>query len=156
MTREETIGRYDRIRYNLLNSDDKAEVDVAFDALHDARGFQPIVHLFSSQVQTSVEGEVYRAVQRIGIEVDKERLLQALQDARRFWHEGYAAGRREPPEWVSVDDALPADNEKVLCFTRSGNICVARWSKRQEKFITSGNVNVTHWMPLPKPPEVEG
>lgn len=35
MTREEALERRDRIRYNLLNSDDKAAVDVAFDALQN-------------------------------------------------------------------------------------------------------------------------
>lgn len=35
MTREEALERRDRIRYNLLNSDDKAAVDVAFDVLQD-------------------------------------------------------------------------------------------------------------------------
>lgn len=35
MTREEAIERYDRIRYNLLNREDKAAVDVAFDALKE-------------------------------------------------------------------------------------------------------------------------
>ena len=33
MTREEAIKRYDRIRYNLLNHEDKEAVDFAFDAL---------------------------------------------------------------------------------------------------------------------------
>jgi hypothetical protein len=33
VTREEALNRYDRIRYNLLNSDDKAAVDMAFEAL---------------------------------------------------------------------------------------------------------------------------
>jgi hypothetical protein len=35
VTREEALTRYDRIRYNLLNSEDKAAVDVAFEALRE-------------------------------------------------------------------------------------------------------------------------
>ena len=58
-------------------------------------------------------------------------------------------------KWFSVEDALPADNEKVLCFTRNKKFSVARWSERQRKFVSSGNVNVTHWMPLPQPPKEE-
>lgn len=39
MTREEALSRYDRIRYNLLNHDDKVAVDIAFNALRgDANG----------------------------------------------------------------------------------------------------------------------
>lgn len=35
MTREEAIKRYDRIRYNLLNPNDKEAVDIAFEALRE-------------------------------------------------------------------------------------------------------------------------
>ena len=35
MTPEEALGRYDRIRYNLLNHDDKVAADIAFDALRE-------------------------------------------------------------------------------------------------------------------------
>lgn len=35
MTPEEALGRYDRIRYNLLNHDDKVATDIAFDALRE-------------------------------------------------------------------------------------------------------------------------
>ena len=58
-------------------------------------------------------------------------------------------------DWINVKDALPADNEKVLVCTRSKKMCVARWSARQERFVTSGNVTVTHWLPLPGLPREE-
>ena len=55
-------------------------------------------------------------------------------------------------EWINVSDKMPNDNEKVLVFTRSGITTVARWSERQEKFMASGNLCVTHWMTLPEAP----
>ena len=58
--------------------------------------------------------------------------------------------------WISVKDRMPEDNEKVLTYTRSGRMVVARWCKRQEKFMTAGRIDATHWMPLPSAPEVEG
>jgi hypothetical protein len=93
MTKEEAIERYDRVRYNLLNAQDKEAVDVAFEAL------------------------------------------------------------MEQPRWISVNDRLPNDTEKVLVYTTTGNTTVARWSQRQEKFVASGNITVTHWMSLPEKPE---
>ncbi len=35
MTEKEALSRHDRIRYNLLNREDKEAVDVAFDALRE-------------------------------------------------------------------------------------------------------------------------
>lgn len=114
---------------------------------------QPIIELMYSQMRMEQENEVMKAVQSMGVNVDKERLTQALTDAHRFWHEGYAAGRRCKPEWISVSDRLPADTEKVLVYTARGNTTVARWSQRQEKFVASGNITVTHWRALPEKPE---
>lgn len=34
----------------------------------------------------------------------------------------------EPARWISVEERLPNDNEKVIVYTRSGKMCVARWS----------------------------
>lgn len=55
-------------------------------------------------------------------------------------------------EWISVEDRMPEDNEKVLAYTKTGGYCVARYSARWNRFRTSGNVTITHWMPLPEPP----
>lgn len=62
---------------------------------------------------------------------------------------------REQPRWISVTERMPDDNEKVIVYTRSGKVCVARWSARQDKFVASGNLTVTHWMPLPDKPRAE-
>lgn len=62
---------------------------------------------------------------------------------------------REQPSWISVTEKMPDDNEKVIVYTRSGKMCVARWSARQNKFVSSGNLTVTHWMPHPDEPGTE-
>lgn len=57
-------------------------------------------------------------------------------------------------EWISVKDRLPAPNTWVLVYAKQGSymnlridyICNGRW------FFS---MMVTHWMPLPEPPESE-
>ena len=58
--------------------------------------------------------------------------------------------------WISVEERMPEDNEKILVYTESGKSAVARWSQRQNRWMASGNLSVTHWMPLPEPPEGDG
>ena len=70
-------------------------------------------------------------------------------------HRTAIAALKELPGWIGVDEAMPEDNQKVLVCTRSGKICVARWSERQGHFVASGNLTVTHWIQLPEPPEEE-
>ena len=65
-------------------------------------------------------------------------------------------------EWVSVENRLPAVNEPVLCSTPSrifvghfdmetehGNV----WMQQHSAWATR---HVTHWQPLPDPPETNG
>lgn len=136
---------------------------------------KPIIEMIQGQLESQIEGEVYRAVQHVGINVDKERLLQALKDARAFWQEGYEAGRRGKPAWISVEERLPEDlpendGRKVIPCIVALKSCYpngkATIQKRQRQVTYDydynpngwewsriGKSRVTHWMPLPDAPE---
>lgn len=57
-------------------------------------------------------------------------------------------------EWICVKDRIPAKGERVLVFKASkgphdpSSICVFNW-------YFGENSAITHWMPLPEPPEFE-
>ena len=61
----------------------------------------------------------------------------------------------EQPRWISVEDRLPEDDVDVLTRRATGmNVethCGFRWDYDEY----NGKWRVTHWMPLPEPPEVE-
>lgn len=59
-------------------------------------------------------------------------------------------------EWISVKDRLPEDGETVLTF-KNGITEVQVYEKKRNGWIR-GNwfwsmATVSHWMPLPEPPE---
>ena len=58
-------------------------------------------------------------------------------------------------KWISVEDRLPPNQQEVLVYTVSqkgiGNIDKGYWSI--DRFIHRGRAKVTHWMPLPEPPD---
>ena len=60
-------------------------------------------------------------------------------------------------EWISVEDELPEDQEEVLVSTRSKNGIrnIDKGYMAIDRFIHRGCAEVTHWMPLPKPPKGE-
>lgn len=69
-------------------------------------------------------------------------------------------------KWISVDEQLPDDNVCVdlyvdwqdytgrvcNCFRADGNYW--KWDESVRFKITIDSFLVTHWMPLPEPPEV--
>lgn len=69
-------------------------------------------------------------------------------------------------KWVSVADRLPDEGDIVLCFEpRKYNQCVTQFidSKsgfQKEWYEKDGDgfgyhPFITHWMPLPEPPDIE-
>lgn len=64
-------------------------------------------------------------------------------------------------EWISVKKRLPKTNRRVLVYIPElfNNIQTAfyarYWSENDEDWHEewSTNMTVTHWMPLPEPPE---
>ena len=59
------------------------------------------------------------------------------------------------PQWISVKRRLPAQFQPVLCC-RKGNIVEQGYRDVDDAWKIYGARcrNVTHWMPLPAPPEV--
>lgn len=118
-----------------------------------------------SDVRLWNEDNVFRAVINVGIQVDKDRLSQALTDARAFYEEGYRAAMGRS-EWISVKERLPKDERSVLAYYGFGRDGVPNSDMMFTGVLSyfcfdpephwqhaSHNVVVTHWMPLPEPPK---
>ena len=68
--------------------------------------------------------------------------------------------KAEIAEWISVKDRLPETSSELLLHTKSGSNYVGFYKYIIKMFICYGvykkeidDIEVTHWMPLPKPPE---
>ena len=64
----------------------------------------------------------------------------------------------EPKQrWIPVSERLPEPHQYVLVFDANKNISVdfLTTSGNVEKYFWLCNHPVTHWMPLPEPPEVQ-
>lgn len=67
----------------------------------------------------------------------------------------------QQPRWISVGERLPEDGQKIIAaFYDNGGRVVdqARYNNGEFDFASWAYVcgdNVTHWMPMPLPPEEE-
>ena len=66
-------------------------------------------------------------------------------------------------EWISVKDRLPQPNEWDSIITNGKFVCWGHFYEPEKKWYRDAcrevedikNKRITHWMPLPKPPEKE-
>ena len=114
-------------------------------------------------INNDTETAVMRSIADIGINVDKEELIKALQYDRDQYNKGYSDGARfgfeaGKPKWIPIDEELPEEETDVLICNGNGDIEISRGSYSTEvenDFIwyTSGwrFGKVIAWMPLPEP-----
>lgn len=64
-------------------------------------------------------------------------------------------------EWISLHDELPEENIVIIvCDNISGFVSFAKFFEETNEFELmyidkiEGDSNITHWMPLPSPPDI--
>ena len=64
------------------------------------------------EVEQSFEDAVFKAIQKVEIEVDREELIKALQYDRNQYEKGYADGLKDAKKtgkWIPVTERLPEE-----------------------------------------------
>ena len=124
-----------------------------------------------SQFLKQQEEEVFRAVVNMGIRVDKEELIRALRYDRGQYEKGYLDGKAAAQRWIPVGERKPdfelqmwrkeheTEALSVLVMIKSAKEPTTLLYDEDGDFFAVdeyGDVdtyNVTHWMPVPAPPE---
>lgn len=111
------------------------------------------------------ENYIYQCVADIGVNIDKEELIRALQYDREQYEQGYRDGIKAN-KWIRVEDRLPENDEYALCWyeyramdgTHEGEM-IQKYGVGYYFLGWSGEVSrgrdarVIAWMPLPAPPK---
>lgn len=114
------------------------------------------IDIIYSDVQMKLEDEVCKAIQNVGINVDKDELIKALSYDRQQYEKGYADAKAEQ-RWIPVTKRLPGLREEVLATDGNYVWCANRvWYPSDVTLwedLSSGwtIVGITAWMPLPEP-----
>ncbi len=54
-------------------------------------------------------------------------------------------------DWISIEDKKPEKGEYYLVYRKENNFPTTRFYNSSGNWLT--RATVTHWMPLPSPPE---
>ena len=119
------------------------------------------IDVIYSQMQTKYEGEVLKAVQSVGINVNKEELIKALDYDREQYRKGYQDAL---PKWIPCSERLPEENKEYFItwktsISKTNYISIADFDYGKwvldEYIYHYPNVEVIAWMPLIEPYESE-
>lgn len=127
--------------------------------------YEPIMKIFQTQMELQMEGEIMKAVRKVGVTVDKEELLKALKYDRQQYDKGYEDAKREQ-QWIPCSERLPQWGEDCLVTVKFKY----EWEKEYEyhtdvgSYRPDGKWNTYNdwyegqeyfeaiaWMPLPEP-----
>lgn len=97
--------------FNVLNTIGTVTADDV-----DMTGYQSPVQLLQSRLATEIDDNILKAVHNVGVEVDKDELIRALQYDRGQYAAGYLAGREAANHgyWMVAEPDLLHPFEKVI------------------------------------------
>lgn len=124
------------------------------------------IEIMLTEMQVKMENGIMKAVRDVGVNVDATELLKALVYDREQYKKGFADGREAMHEWINVKDGLPDIDKRIGDHVYSADMLVYDGSRRQEAYYCHTTnewynsydeelIRVTHWMPLPEPPQEE-
>lgn len=124
------------------------------------------IELILSDIQMKTEEHIVKAVQRVGVNVDKEELVKALKYDREQYEKGYADGKAYAHQWVYVKDRLPEtvlnfhtqDYQEYICLCDFGRYGYdVRTYKFGDGHFWNGGHDIDRyviaWQPLPEVPD---
>jgi hypothetical protein len=119
------------------------------------------IRLAVSKMTSQFNDDIYNAVVKTGIDVDKDELVRALNYDRNQYEKGYRDGLKAS-KWISVKERLPEAGERVLATDGYfvGEFFLNRrgqWLRYNiSDCLLVASLDILHWMPLPEPPKEEG
>ena len=116
-----------------------------------------------TQLEREGENMVLNAIRKMGVNIDKEELLKALQYDRKQYKKGYEDAKsdlQKQTKWIPVSENLPEEGVNVLVCDNYGDIKITNgkyitfeketWCWDIDDFAFG---KVVAWKPLPKPYE---
>ena len=112
-----------------------------------------------------IDADKFEAYSADGTDLEGEEFLAYLSGMQRVLEDIDAAPTIDPeslrPRWIHVTERMPVEAKKVLCFLAlsGGPMVETGYYMGDEGWYYTGieaphHGIVTHWMPLPEPPEV--
>lgn len=84
--------------------------------------YESPIRLIESQLRTEVENEIFRAIQEVGVDVDKDELIKALQYDRDQYQKGYEDGIKDLADKLKAEKFTHRNFGKLVYVEDIDNI----------------------------------
>lgn len=126
--------------------------------------YESPIELIYTPMMVQFEDEVMKAVQNVGIDVNKEELIKALMYDREQYNKGFADAVKRVEErlrWIPVDERLPDTDKYVLLSFKNFSVpVIGRYEEDEEGGafyagdddvpLVAQDMIVNAWMKLPE------
>ena len=92
--------------------------------------YEASIEIIYGKIENQIENGIYKAIQRVGINVDRDELIRALKYDRDQYNKGYkdAMTERKTGVWLREQIALPLSDGSKECFRCSS--CLTHWDTK--------------------------
>ena len=88
-----------------------------FDLNDEAMNYESPIKVTMGQMRTQFDGELFKAIQDVNVDVDKDELIKALEYDRQQYVKGYTDGKKYAEDFANVKLArcLAAFTQSIPC-----------------------------------------
>lgn len=134
----------------------------------------PATHIAAEYIDAQIDKHPFIQEALASCALSDNRIAEVCSETLRRWlnkepmSDRYLMGlawmlwsmEQQSTNWISVKDRLPEEEAYYLCMVKGHGVRIRRfseWAKdTRKRFWSNGSETkkVTHWMPLPEPPEI--
>lgn len=123
----------------------------------DMLDYQSPIMVIASEIRQEFENNVCKVVQNMGIKVDKEELVKALEHDREQYEKGYKCAEEKVGKygrWNDGDEILPNSDRKVLVQTNTESVFLGCYIDEFGLWMTDSGLHlrrdyITRWAEIP-------
>ena len=102
--------------------------------------YESPIKVVQGELETQLEGEILKAVHRVGVAVDRDELIRALRYDREQYQKGFDDAKRDAVVVTRCNDCEHYDMGVCLKIYSDGNVHSAAWQKRKpDDFCSYGD-----------------
>ena len=101
--------------------------------------YESPIKVIQGELETQLEGEILKAVHRVGVTVDRDELIRALRYDREQYQKGFDDAREDAVVVTRCRDCAHYDMGVCLKIYSDGSVHSAAWQKRKpDEFCSYG------------------